>query len=414
MKITCRNQLNLVHVMLAAGMCVIWFYFCRKLGLFGDDMAFGKVTLSWDWLMKRYNGWSSRLFIEAVLVSVLYSKWVLQTVTFVVLLATPVGFWLVLRKFDIDIKQSVCLAGLLPLWIMNSAGWGATLINYWYPLTACLFALYFVMKEQLRLWEGMALIVCLLFGTNQELNAIGMLGLLMLMLWRGNRTPQMWGAVAVVMLVLVFELTAPGNHARLLQETRHWLPEFKDYDLIYKGYIGVMRTMAYHLFSVNVCFAFAAAAVVYLKTRSVWKAIAALLVVCLLQCGMHRWLGDRQAIAAFGETFSRKHYLAIFVIAAELGALLWCVVTAAMEIKDKLLVLCVFALALAIPSTMGFSPTVWASSLRTLMPCEFLLVGAAAVVFKTAGISREDFWKVLYFGLVLQLPRLCKFVFTMG
>ena len=140
-----KNQLNLANALIAVGIVAFWFYFSSKIGIFSDDLFFKKQPLSFDWLSTRYHLWSSRLLIESVVVSLLKYEWILRAVTFLIIAITPIGFYLLLKenKIKTDIRQCAAIVFLLPLWIMNSAGWAATLINYWYPLTACVFALYF-------------------------------------------------------------------------------------------------------------------------------------------------------------------------------------------------------------------------------------------------------------------------------
>jgi predicted membrane protein len=92
------------------------------------------------------------------------------------------------------------------------------------------------------------------------------------------------------------------------------------------------------------------------------------------------------------------------------GVLLWGVLTAEISAKMKVCVLTLLAIAFAIPSAMGFSPTVWASNLRTMMPCEFLLVGLGMGIFGLSCCSRDDLWKVLYCCLIIQVVPIAKLI----
>lgn len=412
MKFSCKNQLNLVHVLISVAIVGMWFYTCRRMTIFGDDLSLQHAAFSVDWLINRYYHWSSRLIIESVWVPLVQVKWLLQTLNFLVLAATPVGFYCLFRKLKLDFKQSICLSALLPLWTMYSAGWGATIVNYWYTPLACVFALYFLTKDHLRFWEILAFVILLLFGVNQELNAIAMFGILILMLWQYKRTPYIWAAFVIVLLSIAFELTTPGNHARFLSEIRTWLPAYADYNLPYKAYIGIMHTMGFHLFALNVCFAFVASAIVYLKTKNVGYAAAAVLVFCGLQFVSSKIVSGMNGIAPFNSPFHSKHYLALLLVVVEFGALLWCVLQSETTTQKKLLILAGCALAIAVPSSMGFSPTVWASSDRVFLPGDFMLIGFGFLIYNHAGISRADLWKVIYFCLLAGGPRLARLSIT--
>ena len=407
-----KNQLNPANTLIAVGIVAFWFYFSSKIGIFSDDLFFKKQPLSFDWLSTRYHLWSSRLLIESVVVSLLKYEWILRAVTFLIIAITPIGFYLLLKenKIKTDIRQCAAIVFLLPLWIMNSAGWAATLINYWYPLTACVFALYFVSKEKLKIWEWALLIPLTLFGVNLELNCIGVLGLLCLMLWKGHRSPQVYVAFLLTAASLAFILTAPGNHARTIAEIKTWLPAFAEYTPLYKAYIGTMRVIQFHFFHVNICFAFVASAIAYLRFKKIRAAVLSLIAVTILQYLSYTKLKGMVPFAPFEGAWHTKQYLAIALTLLWGGVLLWGVLTAEISAKMKVCVLTLLAIAFAIPSAMGFSPTVWASNLRTMMPCEFLLVGLGMGIFGLSCCSRDDLWKVLYCCLIIQVVPIAKLI----
>lgn len=409
-----QNQLDFVHLLIALTICALWFYFARRLNLFGDDLVYGKSTVGSEFLLSHYRGWSSRLFIETVLIATLGAKWILQVFTLLVLLATPLGVYLLIKRFGVGFGQCVVLAGILPLWTMNSAGWGATLINYWYPSTAAIFALYFVLrKERLGPLATVAMVVLLLFAANQELVAIALLGIVGLFLLYGERTPRVWLALTLVVLSIFFELTTPGNHARFLSETKTWLPAFVDYTFLYKAYIGTMRVVRFHLFEMNACFVLLAASLVYFKCRSTEKTLLAIVILFALQMALKGPLGGMNGIAPFNGPVGGRPIVSALIAVIEYGFLIWCLFTAPVAIKEKAFLFLACGLAFFVPAVMGFSPTIWASADRTFLPGEFMLVTLGAALFGYAGIGRNDFWKVLYFCLLVAGPRLVRLVITM-
>lgn len=410
-----QKQLDFVHLLIALTICAVWFYFSRRLNLFGDDLAYGKCTVGTEFLLSHYQGWSSRLFIETVLISALSAKWILQVLTFFVLLSTPIGIYLLTKRFGIGFGQCVVLAGILPLWTMNSAGWGATLINYWYPSTAALFGLFLVLhKERLSFFGGVAMVVLLLFAANQELVAVTLLGIIGLLLLYGERSPKILIALVLTLLSILFEVTTPGNHARLVSEIKTWLPAFVDYTFLYKTYIGTMRVVRFHLFDMNACFVLLAAGLVYFKCQSTEKTLFAVIVFFALQLVLKGPFGGMNCIAPFNGPIGWKPVVALLIAVVEYGFLIWCVFSASAARKIKFFVFFACMLSFAVPALMGFSPTIWASADRTFLPGEFMLVTLGAALFGFSGIDRNDFWKVLYLCLLVAGPRLVRLVITMA
>ena len=89
-------------------------------------------------------------------------------------------------------------------------------------------------------------------------------------------------------------------------------------------------------------------------------------------------------IAPFDGAFRAKHGLALLLVIVEFGFLLWCVLRSEITVKAKVLILSGCALAIAVPSSMGFSPTVWASSDRVFLPGDFMLIGFGILIYHHA------------------------------
>ena len=92
-----------------------------------------------------------------------------------------------------------------------------------------------------------------------------------------------------------------------------------------------------------------------------------MIAVTILQYLSYTKLKGMVPFAPFEGEWHTKQYLAIALTLLWGGVLLWGVLTAEISAKMKVCVLALLALAFAIPSAMGFSPTVWASNLRPMI-----------------------------------------------
>ena len=171
-----------------------------------------------------------------------------------------------------------------------------------------------------------------------------------------------------------------------------------------------MRVIQFHFFHVNICFAFVASAIAYLRFKKIRAAVLSLIAVTILQYLSYTKLKGMVPFAPFEGAWHTKQYLAIALTLLWGGVLLWGVLTAEISAKMKVCVLALLALAFAIPSAMGFSPTVWASNLRPMMPCEFLLVGLGIGLFGVSNCTHDDLWKVLYCCLIIQAVPIAKLI----
>lgn len=212
----------------------------------GDDIAFGKVDLSVEWLMKRYGTWSSRLFIESVLVTL--ASWpvivwrVLDTCVMWLFYRMIVYYVVPKEQLRFGMWAMLGIAILFPIKMLNTAGWCATTLNYLWPTTAALVA----MIPWKYAWEGKPIptkvlvgsTFLLVFGLDFELVLMFCAPLFVLLFLR-RKSERAYRALFVshgVVMLACFLRTAlcPGNKARYFKEIQHWWPDYASTSLPYK------------------------------------------------------------------------------------------------------------------------------------------------------------------------------------
>jgi len=108
-----------------------------------------------------------------------------------------------------------------------------------------------------------------------------------------------------------------------------------------------MRVIQFHFFHVNICFAFVASAIAYLRFKKIRAAVLSLIAVTILQYLSYTKLKGMVPFAPFEGAWHTKQYLAIALTLLWGGVLLWGVLTAEISAKMKVCVLTLLAIAFA-------------------------------------------------------------------
>ena len=378
----------------------------------GDAMLFFSKALDGhslsEYLIIRYCNWTSRLLIEVLVVFFSYHMRLFIIADFAVIL---ILYLVVLR---VTAEDSVFLVTglfiLYPFTEMASAGWLATLINYLFPLTACVLAYYPLdrIHRGEKVSRGMMALSCLsaLFGCNQEQFCLLYLGFLVYYGFRFVlKDPQRSGRflylaqLCIAFLSLLNVLVCPGNHMRSVSETITWMPDFVQYNMIDKAVMGFNSTMMYLLnkslvFAVFLVLLFVLTVVksgAYpAKKRAVLRifGIAPVLLLFAFQfCSTffpvpfsYDYLSPVKMPNPVNWS-SVTSYVPFVVLAALLCCILLTLLHLGNDVYTGLEYSVLFLLGLASRVVMGFSPTIYASGLRTFMPLYAALIVLTVKVF---------------------------------
>lgn len=390
---------------------LVWHF---KINGSGDDLYFaaalnGEGQSVAGFLSGRYQTWSSRLLIEAVLVFMVQRVWLWRVLNSLVL----TGIAVLCAKLAGGEKEPVLGWGLcamvllIPCDVLNEAGWIATQVNYTWPALCALAALLPVKRtlcgEYLPIWEAVFAVPALLFAANQEQFCAALLALLAAGLIRTiciyKRIP--WFCALELLLcmgMLVGIVLCPGNKARYAAEIGAWFPNYGELTFAVKAEMGYSSTGFGLIMQKNamfLSFSLLLAVPVWLKSRNfLTRVISAFPAAASLMLGffpqtlevvlpriarMRNMLGETgtgATILSPGTLMPDLLLLAIFL----------CVVYSlftGLGAQNGWMMLYALCVGLATRLVMGFSPTIWASGTRTFIPLYTVMMGIGAVVLRS-------------------------------
>lgn len=234
---------------------------------YGDDLIFthslDKLSLT-EFLGARYLTWSSRIFIEAALVSLVKVPFlwkVLDTLICVLIV------WALSKLFASgNIYRCniiiCCLFFMYPFLHMGTAGWMATTINYLWPLGLGLVSFIPLKKiflgQSLQKWEYPFYSLGLLYGANLEQMSAVIFGIyatftLIFYLLKKNNI-YVWVQTGLSIISLIFILLSPGNKVRFESEVPTWFPDFEQLSFFRKFEIGFSSTLFHFIMTPNIFF----------------------------------------------------------------------------------------------------------------------------------------------------------------
>lgn len=370
----------------------------------GDDVYYLKVfsAAGFDpvaFSVTRYLTWSSRTLIEGVMMAAVLMPPILWKLLDTLLIVVAAVFLskLLLRS-EYRRQGNVVIAALmlmLPFYIMNSAGWIATTVNYLWPLALGLIALYPLRKiadgEKLRGYEYAVYSICLLFAANAEQMCAILLAIYavfaVMMLVKKKISVYVLIQLALCILSLVYILACPGNEGREAAEAAKWYPGYPALSLPEKAGLGVLATLK-DLFLMQYIPMFAFALVlcilVWQKQKSAGPRVVSLIpLACIPPMAAIRLLGSHgcpelHALFSNDNWFSASSAVTLpllLVMLVTIAAIVASLCLLFGKSKKALIAIGILALGFASKAAVGLSPTVWASGERTAL---FLIVSFIA------------------------------------
>lgn len=385
----------------------------------------------WNLILKDYYSWSSRVLVNFVIHYLLGKPAIIFTIlnAFVALALTK-SFSKLFGHDNINVN--VFIVGMIliyPIQYLGTAGWLVTFMTYFWPMVAGFIALIPIRKvqdsENFRWWQFFIYSVTLIYAANEELELVVLLFVysifLVYFLLSKKNHPFIWVQHALLVLSLIFTITAPGNGNRSGSETFHWFPTYNMLDTVDKIDIGFFSTMQNVIFENHLFMLILTAIMFYVvhkKYSSVFlKGFAAIPMIMILFFGLLKnviliyfskfslLLENVSPNGLFSITtnsmFSLAKYGLIMLFAL-------CFMVTIFLCLDKLYS-SLFAFSLLISGVasrvaMGFSPTVYASGFRTATPLYFSLIGISILIYSYAineKIISEKEAKIITTGMLL-------------
>lgn len=393
----CDKYKGYLPFFIVAVVSVIWHVILTV--AVGDDLVYFKTLLDGrslsEILLHRYQTWSSRLAIEAVLIPIVHCTWLWRIIDTILFASIPV---LLDKILDLNGHMRWYIAAfvlLYPFSDMMSAGWISTTTNYLWPLWCILFLGVLIKKlvegKALRWYENIFAVFAGIYASCQEQVAVILLLILVLSIsyfWAKKRLvlPLLYGLCGINIVSLIAILLCPGNAIRNMQEVEGRMPEFASFSFAEKLFMGLNNIERIFIANANNLFLVVVttlAALVYVKTKDYKKTLVSGLPVLVL----------------FGQTVVRMSHIRFenFFVVPEQGTE-WNLHYPSTYFPLILLVVCIFGIlyalyqlmgenkkaylymvlllgcGLASGVVMGFSPTIYASAERPYIFLYFVLI----------------------------------------
>jgi len=370
-----------------------FLFFGLVKGMTGDDVAYffpiahsGKKLF--DLLVEHYNSWSSRSFIEGVMILVLrtpFFVWKIITGLFLSVLVWSI-YYIFFDKQRMPVIWVFCsLMVLCNFFLLStSAGWVATTLNYIWPVAA-LFFIFVPVKliEAEKKHNRFYYLLFFPFGVfalNQELFVVPVLIIFLVLLVRsiknGKHEFYYYLLLITSLISLVFILTCPGNSNRFIKETNTWYPLFGELSLIQKSAIGIMVLFNYIVIINPFIFIFSSVICVLIiffneREKLLYRLISLIPLFCSLFVFIAKSRGLFFTDGWFGGLAQGEQYHTILQISKigfiiiSLFAYLLCLYIILKNTMNTVLIYIVIISGFISQLAMAFSPTVYASAIRT-------------------------------------------------
>ena len=194
-----------------------------------------------DYIMMRYNTWSSRLLSEITIIGMFrLSKymWRLIQALMSVLICYSMSELLIKDNKNKYNYMLLAMVLLYPMNVMASCGWATTTIVYYWSVALGLYSLIPIKKiwyqEKIKKFEFPLFVLALLYVANNEQVCALLLGFYLvfgiLMIMRDKKIhPFMVIQFVIIIVSLIFILTCPGNSVRTAKEIKD---DFKDMGML--------------------------------------------------------------------------------------------------------------------------------------------------------------------------------------
>lgn len=226
----------------------------------GDDIFFSSACNNKgliNYLLERYHTWTSRIVIEAILVT--FSNFLPMVIWKIANLGMYALLIYSMQKLFVSQNKKmgnaiICIfVLLLPFSIFHEAGWIATFNNYLWVVALGMYSFIAIHNrmhnKKIPIWQAITFILAIIYAANQEQMA-GILFLIytpmiLYMLKIKKVKPLLFIMYAIIIVNLVFILTCPGNTARTIEEASRYYQNFEEVSLITKLEQGLTSMMYY-------------------------------------------------------------------------------------------------------------------------------------------------------------------------
>lgn len=368
----------------------------------GDDVNyFALHSANLEWLSLRYNTWSSRIVIESILPFMAKHEYIFKLITILLFMSAPIAIYITTQKYKLSASLCILLIAIFPFYKLTSAGYAATMTNYFYPILFGLWIFVYLFIKKANLLGYAILLFFTIYVVNHEQTAILLLILSFIALFNKHSDKKL-AVISLVLSVagLLFIFTCPGNSVRIIAETNTWLPGFENYKLIDKINLGITSSLYFLNYRGPVAFLFCFASVFYAFTKKFNLTLALVTAITiLLNVVLKKFIGPNYLEHDYQWLYNFPIHSFLVLIAMPIALVIF-VLFMKISNYDKFVIIMIIACAYAIRCTMGFSPTVFASIERPSMFSHLLFILCGLYVLLKGNVEKKNIYVLItLFGM---------------
>ena len=326
--------------------------------------------------------WSSRIFINPLMFisTNIVPKWIFSLVT--ALLIIGIIYWLDNKHNNKALIIIILAMALFPFVELSTAGYIATTVTYLWPISFLCLGLTCLKHHQIT-WQILAGFCFLLALNNEQLCLLTTIYLAYYLILHHNKIKQLMTLLIPWLINFCLFFFTPGNQARKISETKRWLPAFSHYNIIDKLDLGTITTIQHYLFSLSpliIVTSIVLLAINHQKHPIIgWLPITTItltsLIATLATIPLH-------FVATINPTIDKT------VIITYLLGLVWLTSSMILIHNRDLNMLLIAGLMSRI--ALGFSPTIYASSTRTFIFCDAIIIYILVTLIKKYLIDDQN------------------------
>ncbi len=376
---------------------IMLIFFIMAKANYGDDVWFKERINDnlFDYLSFRYYHWTSRLIIESLMLILLKMPKIIWCLLSAFLVSfSSFSISKLFTKFDWKSNWLVSLlVSLYPMIEMGDTGWYATSMNYLYPLAFCLFAMIPIKKvyegENIKKMMMPLYILSLLIACNQEITCALLFGFYSIAIFyfmkNNKKSKFLYFLLFLIILNLVFIFTCPGNSARVTAEIKTWYPEYSNFNVITKSFLGFVTTILNMVCYPNLIIISIVGLLpllnLFKEKKLLWKWFSFLPLLIIIFAGNHFSIFSNfsfitnhlhEYLTKVEEVTLCKKSILSFVVS--ISFLIPIIVSIYRLFDKKYLLLLILGAGLMTRMILGFSPTIYASGIRTFLFLDFSLI----------------------------------------
>lgn len=350
--------------------------------LSNDDITYFKdQSFSFDWLIKeRYLSWSSRILLESVLPFFCKNEIFFRILSLLFVLLNIFS----LKKIFNELPYSHLLLflSLIPFYNLVSAGLVATTVNYYYPsvLGTYIFSVL-IRNEKSSIISLILVTFSSLIATNQEQMSLFLFVISAIFVFKNDHKKIAFLVLFISIIGLLNSLFCPGNYIRLIAETDKFMPEFSEYSIFNKVYLGISSTLYFLNFSEPFFLVCIVSFLSFFYKRNLLFVIGILITIYLILRLPVR-IELKSADVMLDGTFIYKFPIASLLILLLFDfSILFFILKIDFNLNQKILLIGLFVLSNMLRSSVGFSPTVFASLSRPSILSEIIIVAECMFLY---------------------------------